>query len=73
MHKEDCPWKNDWHRSLWHRCGEWEYELVIDQDGVFYGVKYLTGLHPADVKNHSHEHFKFKYCPLCGEKQDDRD
>lgn len=67
-HKEDCPWKDGWHKSLWHRCGEWEYDLIIDESGVFYGIKYLTGLHPNDSRRHSHEHFSFKYCPICGEE-----
>lgn len=64
-HKEGCTWK-DVHYSLWHRCGEWEYELIVDNGGVFYGVKYLTGLHPNDAKRHSSEHHDFKYCPVCG-------
>ena len=75
-HKSDCSWKNGWHKSLWHRCGEWEYDLVIDESGVFYGVKFLTGLHPLDTKRHSSESFSFNFCPICGvklekEKEDD--
>jgi hypothetical protein len=67
QHKEDCTWK-EVHKSLWHRCGEWEYELIVDEDGMCYKVSYLTGLHPNDSKTHSFEHHDFKFCPVCGVK-----
>jgi hypothetical protein len=65
QHKEICTFKN-FHRSLWHRLGEWEYELCIDDEGVFYKVDYLMGLHPQDKRTHNYEYHVFKFCPVCG-------
>jgi len=66
-HADDCTFKN-FHHSLWHRLGEWEYELLVDEEGVIYKVDYLSGLHPADKRTHSYDYQEFKFCPVCGAK-----
>ena len=64
-HSDDCNFK-DFHESLWHRLNEWEYELVVDEDGIYYGVKRYESLNDIHPKRHSSEFIDFKFCPVCG-------
>lgn len=66
QHKDDCPWQDGYHQAVWHRSGQWEYDLIVDEEGLFYGVKHITGLHPVDTKPYRSEYFKYKFCPMCG-------
>lgn len=69
-HKSDCPWKNGWHASVSRDLGEWEYELIVDEEGLYYGVKRITGEFIWERKHHKSEYFRYKFCPMCGVELD---
>ena len=73
-HKDDCPWKDGFHRSVSNSgIHPWEYELIVDESGVFYRVSMRTGSLPYERTTHSSDYFNFNFCPLCGVKVDKDD